>query len=229
MSSRVRAGPASTALALVVLLAACASAGCAPVSDAASAPAGARPFNSRGSTPAAPRHLPDTNQIVRHRSHRGKAVHEVWNIIDVGGGRTPPPPPADRPRPRIVRAAAGDDGQAPAGQSGSSRRRSLRATAPDGADSKLASIPVGGCSVTNYNVGVKVGTQNVTVILDSGSGDLAVASSSCDSSCKGIPNLWSTKQSGDENAMAELTYGSAQARRSLLRQMLTRLSILPFC
>jgi len=50
----------------------------------------------------------------------------------------------------------------------------------------------------------------VTVILDSGSGDLAVASSSCDSSCKGIPNLWSTKQSGDEGYKAELTYGSAQ-------------------
>ena len=55
----------------------------------------------------------------------------------------------------------------------------------------------------------------MTVILDSGSGDLAVASSSCDSSCKGIPNLWSTKQEGDEGYMAELTYGSAQARRGV--------------
>jgi len=50
----------------------------------------------------------------------------------------------------------------------------------------------------------------VTVILDSGSGDLAVASSACDSSCKGIPNLWSTKQAGDEGYQAQLTYGSAQ-------------------
>jgi len=155
MSPRARAGAASPVLAVVVLLAACTSAGCNPVSDAAASPTGARSFN-RGTNPAAPRHLPDTNQIVRQRQRRGVATPEVWNIVNVGGGGgtppPPPPPPGGRPRPRIVRAAGYEQDTA---QSGSSRRQ-MRATAADGANSSLASIPIGGCSVTNYNVNVKV-------------------------------------------------------------------------
>ena len=152
MSPRAGACPAGPLLAVVVLLAACTAAGCSPVSNKAATPAGAPAFK-RGSTPATPRHLPDTNQIVRQRQRRGKATSELWNIVNVGGGGTPPPPPTPpggRPRPRIVRAV-GDEQPA---QSVASRRQ-LRASA-DGADSSLASIPVGGCSVTNYNVNVKV-------------------------------------------------------------------------
>ncbi len=80
----------------------------------------------------------------------------------------------------------------------------------DGADSTLTPIVVGGCSQTNYNVGVKVGDQDMVLILDSGSGDLAVASTACDTSCQDVPDQWDASQTGDTNKQAALSYGTAQ-------------------
>ena len=156
----------------------------------------------RVAAPAPARHLPETSQIVRRMLHRGKASHEVWNVVHVAG-RSPQSEGVgahhDRPRPYIVRAAGEEEVQV------TSRRRLL-----DGANSALKSISVGGCSVTNYNVDLTVGDQQVVVILDSGSGDLAVASTGCDKTCNQVPDLWNTDQSGSTGQQGTLSYGSAQ-------------------
>ena len=89
-------------------------------------------------------------------------------------------------------------------------RRRLQQQQQDGADSTLTPIVVGGCSQTNYNMGVTVGDQEVVLILDSGSGDLAVASTECDTSCEDVPDRWDTSQAGDTNQQASLSYGTAQ-------------------
>ena len=132
--------------------------------------------------------------------------------MDVAGHRPQPDlvGPHDRPRPRIVKAGGEQEVQA------TNRRRLL-----DGANSDLSPISVGGCSVTNYNVGVTVGDQGVVVILDSGSGDLAVASTACGKSCEGIPDLWNTDQSGSTGQQGSLSYGSAQVVGDVFQESVT--------
>ena len=159
----------------------------------------------RTATPAPARYLPETGQIVRRRLHRGKASDEVWDVVDVAG-HSPRPIESrgadrERLRPHVVRAAGDAEGV----QQVTSRRRLL-----DGADTALTAIPVGGCSPTNYNVEVTVGDQQVVVILDSGSGDLAVASTACDSTCDQVPDLWNAGQSGSTGQPNSLSYGTAQ-------------------
>ena len=81
----------------------------------------------------------------------------------------------------------------------------------ESAASIAASIPVGGCPLTNYNIPVKLSHGGtIPVILDSGSADLAVASTGCDSSCAGIPGAFPFGSPGNTGFTGKLGYGSAQ-------------------
>lgn len=64
---------------------------------------------SSGARPSA-RYLPATNQLIRHRIHRGLATEELWNVVNVAGNAPQPEGPAQpRQRPRIVRATGDDE------------------------------------------------------------------------------------------------------------------------
>ena len=80
------------------------------------------------------------------------------------------------------------------------------------------SIPMGGCSRTNFLVPFKLSVNGndlpFTVILDSGSADLAIATTACDSTCSGIPGAFPFYSAGPAvpnfaGVPPALSYGSA--------------------
>ena len=201
-------------LSLNVLLAAL-SAECGVIEDGSvTAPDAAIPNHPRVEAHSRVRYKPETNQIVRNRLHRGKGTHEVWNVVNVAGHRKPAADPSAEPRerrrPSVVRATGQNDAR------GTSRRRLL-----DGANSDLAPVLLGGCSVTNYNVELTVGKQEVVVIFDTGSGDLALASTLCDSTCNDIPNLWKTAQADGTGQQGSLLYGSGSVQGDVFLEPVT--------
>ena len=80
----------------------------------------------------------------------------------------------------------------------------------DSRTSSVASIPLGGCSRTNYLIPIELSYDGaINVVLDSGSAELAVASTACDSSCSKIPGAFPFHSPGDTDYTDQLNYGSA--------------------
>ena len=74
----------------------------------------------------------------------------------------------------------------------------------------MAPIPVSGCPSANYHIPIELAYDGtITVTLDSGSADLAVASTACDSSCSSVPGSFPFDAPGDSGFEGQLLYGSA--------------------
>ena len=138
------------------------------------------------------------------RMHRGAPVTELRTVV-----RADPAVVNASIAALIATPARGATFAATAASSPQPATQQLDAAAPSSA-APVASIALGGCPRTNFFVPLDVSyTGTINVILDSGSADLAVASSNCDSSCAGIPGSFPYASPGDTGFTGQLDYGTA--------------------
>ena len=130
-------------------------------------------------------------KIIRNFIFRNGRTQEIWNVIKVKAREQDSATELVVPSVTIIGTNFSDKS--------------------DQTSSQTSLILLGGCQFTNYNLAIKISDQNVyTVIFDSGSPSLALASTVCDSTCSSVPGPFSTNGPGYTGYTDTLSYGSAQ-------------------